>query len=197
MAIMVMKFLWLLGAVRRILYRLYAWLQVRASRGKIEMGSSATFDTAVSFYGSCGHIKIGRKQGIGFRLSPNTKVGVAIQARHPRSSILIGDECHFVNGVSILANNSIRIGNRVLIGADTSITDCDWHEIDPDTRCHSSGASAPVIIGDDVWIGQRVVVLKGVTIGNGSIIGAGAVVVSDVPPRCIFAGVPARLIREI
>ena len=54
-----------------------------------------------------------------------------------------------------------------------------------------------MVIGDDVWIGQRVIVLKGVTIGSGSIIGAGAVVVSDVPPRCVFAGVPAHLIREI
>ena len=197
MAIMIMKLLWLLGAVKRILYRLYAWLQIKASRGKIEMGACATFDTVASFYGSCGRIRIGRKLGIGFRLSPRTKAGVVIQARHPRSSILIGDECHFNNGVSILANNSIRIGSHVLIGTDTSITDCDWHEIDPDTRCHSSGASAPVVIGDDVWIGQRVIVLKGVTIGSGSIIGAGAVVVSDVPPRCVFAGVPAHLIREI
>ena len=54
----------------------------------------------------------------------------------------------------------------------------------------------PVHIGDHVWIGARAVVLKGVTIGDGAIVAAGAVVVDNVPPRALAAGVPARVVRE-
>ncbi|MBP6872851.1 MAG: acyltransferase [Bacteroidales bacterium] len=56
--------------------------------------------------------------------------------------------------------------------------------------------SKPILIGDNVWIGMRAIILKGVTIGNGSIVAAGAVVTKDVPPNTVVGGVPARVIRE-
>lgn len=124
-------------------------------------------------------------------------MGIHIQARSTEAVICIGDKCHFNNGVSITSNVSVRIGNGVLVGGGVSITDCDWHPIDPQRRTSGSGQSAPVSICDNVWLGSRVQVLKGVTIGEGAIVAAGAVVVSDVPPYTIAGGVPARVIREI
>ena len=55
---------------------------------------------------------------------------------------------------------------------------------------------APVVIGDDVWIGRRAIIMPGVRIGNGCVIGAGAVVTKDVPPYCVVGGVPAKIIKK-
>lgn len=63
------------------------------------------------------------------------------------------------------------------------------------TESHEENVLHPVVIGNDVWIGARVIVLGGITIGNGAVIGAGSVVTRDVPPYAVVAGVPARLIR--
>ena len=84
------------------------------------------------------------------------------------------------------------IGNNVKVGANTVITDTDWHY--EDTR---SGRDADVYIGDNVWLGYGVVVLKGVTIGENSVIGARSVVTHDIPANVIAAGNPCKVIREI
>jgi len=77
----------------------------------------------------------------------------------------------------------------------TSIYDCDSHEVDPKFRRRSVGPIEPVIIGDNVWFGSRVQVLRGVSIGDNSVIGAGSVVVQSIPANCVAAGVPAKVIR--
>jgi len=86
---------------------------------------------------------------------------------------------------------SITLGRNVVVGPDTIIRDSDNHQI-----VGGSSPTAPVLIGDDVWIGQRCIILKGVTIGNGAVVSAGALVNKDVPEKCIVGGVPARVIRE-
>ncbi len=75
------------------------------------------------------------------------------------------------------------------------VTDADWHGIYD--RLESIGNSAPVILKENVWIGDSATVCKGVTIGENSIIGAGAVVTTDIPANCIAAGNPAKVIREL
>jgi acetyltransferase-like isoleucine patch superfamily enzyme len=111
--------------------------------------------------------------------------------------IRIGDDCR-VSGTSIGAMQSVIIGNRVMIGTNSSISDTDWHPVDPKRRAAGeAGRSDPVVIEDDVWLGANVMVLKGVTIGMGSTIAANSVVTRSIPPGVIAGGVPARTIRKI
>ncbi|MGE0766676.1 MAG: acyltransferase [Hyphomicrobiaceae bacterium] len=99
-------------------------------------------------------------------------------------------------GCSIAATSLIRIGSRCNIGTHVIIMDNDYHELAPERR-HIRPASAPIILEDDVWICARSIILRGVTIGWGSVIGAGSVVTRDIPPRSLAAGQPARVIRSI
>jgi acetyltransferase-like isoleucine patch superfamily enzyme len=94
----------------------------------------------------------------------------------------------------------VSIGNYCWIGG--SIYDNDAHPIDPVQRRHrfaeiSTTRSAPVVIEDDVWVGLNAIVLKGVTLHQGAIVAAGAVVTKDVPPFTIVAGNPARVVRQL
>lgn len=84
----------------------------------------------------------------------------------------------------------IEIGEDVGIGDNVTITDSDHHSID------GNDPTAPVIIGNHVWICSNAMICKGVTIGDGAVIAAGAVVVRDVPPHSLVGGVPARVLKE-
>lgn len=108
----------------------------------------------------------------------------------------IGSQSFINYGTSIAATKHVRIGRRCNIGTYVIMMDNDFHCIEPERR-EQMPPSAPIILEDNVWLGARVVVLRGVTIGEGSVIGAGSVVVRDIPPRCVAAGVPARVIRKI
>jgi len=91
---------------------------------------------------------------------------------------------------------SVTIGECVLIGANTVISDTDWHAISVDgRRSGKAGATIPVHIGNHVWLGMGVVVLKGVSIGDGSIVAANSVVTRSIPAGVIAAGNPAKVIK--
>ena len=99
----------------------------------------------------------------------------------------------FVNhGARIHCFNSIKIGEHVYIGDDVAIRDSDGHAI----VGSENPMTMPIIIEDHVWIGAKVTILKGVKIGEGSVVAAGALVTKDVPTRCMVAGVPAKVIKE-
>ena len=104
-----------------------------------------------------------------------------------------------MTGGTLAATESIVIGNNVTVGVNSMIFDSDFHPLVPDQRRLSSagGRSAAVLIEDDVFIGLNCLVLKGVTIGRGSVIGAASVVTKDVPAGVIVAGNPARVVREL
>ena len=89
--------------------------------------------------------------------------------------------------VRISCFSSITIGDDVAISEDVTIRDSDNHEV----VGRQSPSTAPIVIGDHVWIGLRSTILKGVTIGSGSIVAAGSVVTKDVAPNTLVAGVPA------
>lgn len=142
--------------------------------------------------------------GVGFtavsRWSRNT-IGViqpvVIRTLTPTSTIRIGHNVG-VSGSSISAKEAITIGDNVIIGSGCIISDSDAHAIEYEARmAHAAPATAPVHIGEGVFIGARSIVMKGVTIGARSVIGAGSVVVGDIPPNCIAAGNPAKPIREL
>ena len=109
--------------------------------------------------------------------------------------ITIGDHVLISPGVRISAANEITIGDACMVASNAYITDSDWHGIydrslPPTTR-------GRVVLEDNVWIGDSAIVCKDVTIGRNSIIGAGAVVTSNIPANVIAAGNPARIIREL
>jgi maltose O-acetyltransferase len=111
----------------------------------------------------------------------------------PGGTLEIGDNV-FVNfGSSIVAARRVTIGNDCLIGTHVSVMDCDFHRVE-DKSWDTSGD--PIILEDRVWLGNRSIVLKGVTIGHDAVVAAGSVVTRDVPPRTVVAGVPARVVRE-
>ena len=108
----------------------------------------------------------------------------------------IGERVIFGHHCTFGCKDSIEIGDDCLLAEMVSIRDHDHNFARLDVPIRAQGAScAPVKIGRDVWLGAKVTVLKGVTIGDGAIIGANAVVTRDIPPRAIAAGIPARVIR--
>lgn len=101
----------------------------------------------------------------------------------------------FINENSrIMVYKDLYIGDNCVISWDVNIIDTDHHNIVDNTitKIKDSG----IVIGDNVWIGARATILKGVTIGNGSIIAAGAIVTKDVPSKCLMGGNPAKIIKE-
>ena len=99
----------------------------------------------------------------------------------------------FINeNVQITCGDRIEIGDGCFIGRDVVIRSYDAHKLNKE----GYRVSAPIVIGRHVWIGQRAMILKGVTIGDGAVIAAGAVVTKDVPAHSIVAGVPAKIVDE-
>ena len=104
-----------------------------------------------------------------------------------------------MTGGTICTADRVIIGHRVTVGANTTIMDTDFHPLDPVQRSqHPEAAStAPVTIEDDVFIGLQCLILKGVTLGQGCVVGAGSVVTRDVPAGAIVAGNPAKVIGSV
>ena len=116
----------------------------------------------------------------------------------PGSALQVGENFAMTGG-SICAAERITIGNNVTVGANCTIVDTDFHPLSPELRRQrpQESVTAPIVIEDEAFIGMNCLILKGVTIGHGSVIGAGSVVTKDIPPGVIVGGNPACIIREI
>ena len=126
----------------------------------------------------------------------------------PHSKITIGDRVG-ISSSCFWISKELTIGNDVKIGADTLVIDTDSHQIDYRLRkkfphnqeealfLNSQIHSATITLEDDVWIGAKCIILKGVTIGARSIIGAGSVVTKNIPSDCIAAGNPCKVIKYL
>jgi len=97
---------------------------------------------------------------------------------------------YFNEGSMIVCHSRITIGDTCLFGPHVMLRDNDGHFYEDRPQ------SAPITIGDHVWVGMRSVILKGVTVGDGAVVAAGAVVTRDVPPRSLVGGSPARVLRK-
>lgn len=117
-----------------------------------------------------------------------------------KCSIIIGNNVG-ISQSALIAHDNIYIGNNVKIGGGSCIYTTDFHSLDPKVRASNNDTkariTAPVVIEDNVFIGARCIILKNVTIGENSIIGAGSVVTKSIPKNQIWAGNPARFIRNI
>lgn len=110
--------------------------------------------------------------------------------------VMIGD--HTRVGIHNTIIGPVSIGNHVNLAQGITVTALNHNFSDPDKRIDEQGIStAAVHIGDDVWIGANAVVLPGVTIGNHSVVAAGAIVTKDVPQGSLVAGVPAKILKQI
>lgn len=146
-------------------------------------------------------LRIGDRLGLRSSLVSNPLAPshpVVLCTWQPQSELIIGDDFAMTGGV-ICAAHSIRIGDRVAVGANCTIIDTDFHPLDPaERRRHPNDAAvAPVVIEDDVFIGMHSLVLKGVRLGRGCVIGAGSVVTRDVPAETVSAGNPARVVGPV
>lgn len=148
-------------------------------------------------FGGCGHVVIGDNvKFISYGdQSFNSRCKIMVEKN---GKLSIGNNSGF-NGVLIYCQSSISIGNNVKIGGGSRIFDTDHHPLDWKVRRlgNKGTKSRPIIIGDDVFVGAGCFILKGVTIGERSIIAAGSVVTKNIPCGEIWGGNPAIFIKKI
>ena len=150
----------------------FHWIQ---GRGKIIIGDNVLIDGKCSF------------------------TFAARFAAHP--TLLIGDNTGIGHDCSFTIGKEISIGRHCKIAENVWIFDSPGHAADPAARMAGAAAPSdevkPVIIEDNVWIGKRAIIMPGVTVGQGSIVAGGAVVMANVPPNTMVAGNPARQLRKL
>ncbi len=130
------------------------------------------------------------------------KPSFAFTRRHSSTpSLSIGDRTFLGHNCAITIAKRVTIGKDCLIAGGVRIADHDGHPLEADKRRAgqppSADSIAPVTVGDDVWIGHGAIILKGVRLGDRSVVGAHAVVTRDVPPDTVVAGNPARVVKNL
>ena len=164
---------------------LRVWWVLR--RHHVHGGRHALFRARSPVITNRGHLSLGDHLDLDGRAGP---VRLTVQ---PGASLTIGRGGFINGGTTIAAARSVRIGDDCLIGEGVSIHDTDFHPVHADTPV----AVAPVSIGRNVWLANHVTVLRGVTIGDHAVVGAGAVVTHDLPARAIAVGNPARVVGTV
>jgi acetyltransferase-like isoleucine patch superfamily enzyme len=163
---------------KSILLGLWYSFKVEATKPFYVMGKI----TILNKYGT---ISVGQHT----RIWKGVKLSAYSESKREEPRIIIGRECSIGDRTEIHAGREVRIGNRVMFAWDCVIMDRDYHSVN--SNCEKM---APVNIEDDVWIGCRAIVLKGVSIGKNAVIGAGSVVLDNIPENAIVAGNPAKII---
>ncbi len=173
-------------------------LKYRALSTCTGVSGSPTVLQPVLFLGP-GTIALGEHVVFGWQRSNAFYTGYChLEASTQGSAIEIGDGAEINNNAFIKSEGpGIRIGARSLIGSEVTIYDSDFHDLRPDRRRGGQPNMAAVELGENVFVGDRVLILKGVRIGADSVIGAGSVVTSSIPAGVIAAGNPARVIGEV
>ena len=181
---------------RMIFIRLYtSWVRLVAWWWDVYLGQDCSFDGLPRFRRHPGSsITIGAR--CKFNSSPTSNyIGVnrpcIMSTLKEGAQIQIGSNCGF-SGTVIGCASEIVIGENVICGVNTLITDTDWHTDDPRT-----GADKPVIIEKGVWLGVNVTVLKGVTIGENTLVAAGSLVTHSLPANVVAGGIPAKVLKQI
>ncbi len=182
--------LMLLAASQRPLWRCYARLRRATVHPSVVMNGRPLIRCARG-----GTLEIMEGVKINTRVSSNPVIGrqrTSLAVMAPGARMIIGKSVG-MSGACICAAQCVEIGESTIIGADALITDTDFHTPGPGWTWSNdaAGTSKPVRIGKGCFIGARAIILKGVTIGDGVVVAAGAVVSRDVPPEHLAAGNPA------
>lgn len=170
------------------------------SREFKHFGSDSRIRPKFSLLLGAEHISIGNGCSIGRNVQLTAWSRYGEQTFQPK--IVIGNNCAISDDSHITAINSIQFGNNVLLGKKVLITDNSHGSSTPDVLDIAPSKRAlyskgPVIIDDNVWIGEKASIMPGVHIGKGAIIAANAVVTHDVPVGSVAAGVPARIVKKL
>jgi maltose O-acetyltransferase len=182
---------------KTLIYKIKAKIRAYLAGGQIVF-LKTKIKVPLDCSGNKGRISIGDKTSFGDKFAPMSGDGrIILQARERTAFITIGGNASFSNNVTMIARQSISIGDDFLCGDGVRIMDSDFHEIAPELRRIGKGKTSPIVIGNNVWLGAGVMVLKGVNIADHSIVAPGSVVTKDVPSRVIVGGIPARFIRRI
>lgn len=177
---------------------LYKWLVVSPVMRAIceEVGEGLRIER-IPYVRGQGHILIGQQ----VYLSGKINIGLARKSPDIMPTLRIGDRTFVGHDCSFNLRQGITIGQECLLAGGIFIQDNDGHPVDAVARRAGEpapeSAVAPVVIADGVWIGRRSLILKGVTIGENAIVGAGSVVTKDVPANAVVAGNPARVLRTL
>jgi acetyltransferase-like isoleucine patch superfamily enzyme len=131
---------------------------------------------------------------LGERVQVLSHYAHSVLVSFPGGRLEIGDRTVLNYGVDISATKLVRIGSDCLIGTHVIILDNDFHDASDLDRIPES---RPVTIGNHVWIGNRATILPGVTIGDDAVVGAGSVVMCDIPAKSLAMGNPARVIKKL
>jgi carbonic anhydrase/acetyltransferase-like protein (isoleucine patch superfamily) len=150
-------------------------------RGQLQLGAQ----WAGSPFFSPGHLLV--VDGGLLEVTGDFRIFTGLRVVVDKGAVLSLGSGYINHDVRISCFSSITIGDDVAISEEVTIRDSDNHEV----VGRQSPSTAPIVIGDHVWIGLRSTILKGVTIGSGSIVAAGSVVTKDVAPNTLVAGVPA------
>jgi len=180
-------------------YRLLGIAYTSRNRARFKMIESDVFLSADLILRGPDRIEIGRGSSVGPRCS--LTVWHAVGGEN-EASLTIGENTSIGEGAHITAANRISIGDNVLFGKHITVSDNNHGnatlseiEVPPSRRALVS--KGPVVIEDNVWVGDKATILTGVTIGRGSIVAANSVVLNDVPPATVVAGNPARPVKQM
>ncbi|MEB3245234.1 MAG: acyltransferase [Vampirovibrionales bacterium] len=132
-----------------------------------------------------------------FHVGRNVAIASDVYIHTLNEQIYLDDECQIFVGVHLDAGSGIHIGKRAAIGFRCLFITSE-HPVDTDfKKIRPAYPGGPIKLEDDVWLGASVIVLPGVTIGKGSVIGAGSLVTKSIPPNSLALGSPAKVIRSI
>lgn len=193
--------------VNRIVIRVRFLMNAEGKAQVVAIPARATVWGDSVLYPGCELVILGKHVG-SIEIGAHSHVRGQLQTFWNGGSIRVGSHCYVGQGTRIWSQVSVLIGNHVLISHLVDIHDTDSHPISADARrvdalgiletgiyhTPTETISEPIVIEDDVWIGAKAIILKGVTIGRGAIIAAGSVVTRDVEPFAIVAGNPARVV---
>ena len=176
----------MLALIKKLPYRVRKFIFQRLiKKWKIETNGLPDFNGAIPDINNLGNIQLGEACIFrSYRLTQRLSVWKG-------ASLTIGKQCFFNDAVTLCATVKISIGDYVKIGDQVHIYDSDFHQVTADQDVFQK----PVVIGNNVWLGAKSMILAGSTIGDNSVIAAGSIVKGEIPANCVAAGTPAKVLK--